>query len=413
MFTVEAWSTFFVAKNPRMAAHCNLTTKHGQFDYMIRSSVQIPSDSEGISFPYVVELAQPDFSTPLQVIDRFLKYCLGDSEDEVREAFDRIRSAWGNIAITSYGKEVAHMFWCLGVALESGATLRVISSSVDAYNGCLLLGKFSVTVRNTIFRSASRDTLMKDFGKSSPHDTSLASIFKKLVYPSDEERDEAMNDCQNIQDVRTQIGTHAVREDQIGEIRRLSLYLTFPADKRPLFITGFNISKILDAIADESTDEADFPLYPPAITFSNRRERLWAAFGSIAPSFLVPGGKKMHLGESFEVSVRGKEGQKMSRSVKKIGIVMKPLSEALIDLKTVIDEKTIFNPHGSSIMARSSSSALIKTLDGDQCVQVVVGLRRIAQVTISDVAGVGKEKRKTFDDREGGPSRKKSRIDEL
>jgi hypothetical protein len=40
-------------------------------------------------------------------------------------------------------------------------------------------------------------------------------------------------------------------------------------------------------------------------------------------------------------------------------------------------------------------------------------LRRIAQVTISDVAGVGKEKRKTFDDREGGPSRKKSRIDEL
>jgi hypothetical protein len=396
-----------------MAAYCNLTTPHQSFEYLIRGSAQIPSDAEGLSFPYVADLSQDDFSTPITVVERYLKYCLGDSEDEVRDAFERLRSGWGTLAITPYGRELAHMFWCVGIAIESGGSLRVISSSSDAYHGCIVLGRFSLTIRNITYATSKRETLVADFGKASPHDTSLATIFSKIFYASPEDRTEAKDACDSIHELREILQKQGTSEEGREIIRRLSFYVTFSSDKRPLVFTAFNIARVLEAIADPTIDETQFPLYPPAILMSDRTGRLWSAFGAMAPSFRVPAGKKMHLGESFQVVERGKEGAKIPRTVKKIGFVIKPFEEALTDLRSVIDDKTIFNPHGSSIMARSSSSALVKTVDGDQCERIIAALRRVASVTVSDKSGTAKGKRRADEDADDVINRKKKRVDDI
>jgi hypothetical protein len=396
-----------------MAAHCNLVTRHANFDYLIRAPAQIPSESTGLLFPFVPELANPDYSTPLRVIDRFLKYCLGDSAEEVREAFDRLRSSWGVLALTSYGSQLAHMYWCLGLALESGGTVRVISSSSDSYNGCMVLGKFSITVRDVTYNCASRETLVADFGKASPHDTALSSIFGKIFFKDDDERTDKKDECTSIHDIRKILEIKGTSEVGREEIRRLSYFLSFDENNSPLSFTAHNVSRILEAIDNAELDETSFPLYPPALLFTDRKARLWSAFGAMAPSFRVPGGKKMSLEDTFQVTERSKGGEKTTRSVKKIGFVLKPLKESLDDLNALITDKTIFNPHGASIMSRASSGALVKTFEGDQCDKVVVGLRKIAKVTISEASGSGKNKRKPEMDIDEEMNRKKARADDL
>jgi hypothetical protein len=55
----------------------------------------------------------------------------------------------------------------------------------------------------------------------------------------------------------------------------------------------------------------------------------------------------------------------------------------------------------------------VKTFEGDQCDKVVVGLRKIAKVTISEASGSGKNKRKPEMDIDEEMNRKKARADDL
>jgi hypothetical protein len=277
----------------------------------------------------------------------------------------------------------------------------------------MLIGSFSIHFREVSYYSAPRDTLVRDFGKASPHDSALTAIFAKIFYSGAKERNQAMKLCSNLHDVREQLSKQGTAEEGREEIRRCSFYVTFPDDLPPLTYTAFNVARVLEAIDNLEIDETKFPIYPPAILFSDRRDRLWSAFGSLAPSFRVPGGKKMNLGDTFQVTERGKGGEKSARSVKKIGFVLRDLKDAIQDLITTMDDKTIFNPHGASIMSRASSSALVKTFEGDSCEKVVFGLRRVCKLTVSEGSGAGKGKRKADTETGEESNLKKSCADDL
>lgn len=273
------------------------------------------------------------------------------------------------------------------------------------------MGEFSLYFREKSFSSVSRAALVSDFDTSSPHDAALKSIFGKIIFKDKAERDQARDSVTNIQGVAGFIRKQGTTEDGREEIRRHSMFLAFDATPPPLTFTAHNITKVLEAIANPDIKESEFPIYPPAILFPDRRDRLWSAFGSSAPSFRVPGGKKMDLRETFQVVERSKVGEKTSRAVRKIGFILKKLDESLSDLHTMIDDKFIMNPHGAAIMSRASSSSLVKTLEKEQCESVVAALRKVAQVTVSDpVDRAGK--RKADADVEEGPS-KKTRADDL
>jgi hypothetical protein len=121
----------------------------------------------------------------------------------------------------------------------------------------------------------------------------------------------------------------------------------------------------------------------------------------------------MPLDRPFEVPEKGKD--KTTRTVNKIGFILKPLKEAIVDLHKVIDDtKSVLNPHGSSIMARSSSGSLIKKAEGAQCELILGALRRAAKVTVAVASGSSSRKRGNagddFEERRGG---KRPRADDL
>lgn len=396
-----------------MVAHANLATSHRDFDFTISSRNQIPADATGFLFPFVLELANPDYSTPIAVVSRYLKGALGDTDEEALEAFDRLRANWSILAITMWGAELAHMFWCLGITLASGGTLRVITSSADRYAGCMLLGNhFTISIRGAqLLRPANREALVLDFGSASPHDGAMVAIFSKIFFASMEDRAAARVACQSIHDLRAVLARQGTVETGRALIERLALHLEFPGHIPSLPPTGHNISRVLDCVANENQPESEFPLYPPFVLEESRAARLWSAFGSTAPSFRVPGGKTMQLGKAFEVVERDNKGARNARSVKKIGVILKPLKEAIQDLEIVRTEGTVLNPYGSGIMARSSAQTLVKTLEGDQCERVLASLRRYAKVTVTEESGASGSKRKARDDGEKG--KKKRRADDL
>jgi len=221
-----------------------------------------------------------------------------------------------------------------------------------------------------------------------------------------------MDNCSSLHHLRVILGSKGTAEGGREEIKRLVPLLSFKGQQAPLPATGFNISQILDAIANESIEEQQFPIHPTMVLERERKHRLWSAFGAIAPSFIVAGGKKMDLGKPFDVSERDRKGERSTKTVRKVGFVLKPLGEAIKDLNTVLNEHTIHNPHGSSLMQRSSSQSLIRTLENDQCDLVIASLRRAAKVTVSDESGAGKGKRKEdhFEEERGA---KRRRADDI
>lgn len=398
-----------------MVIHSNSIVAFDKVQYTIKAPSEIPADVKGFIFPFVDELALPDYSTPIAVINKYFKGLLGDTADEAEDAFNRLRSAWAVIAITPWGNELAHMFWCLDVAFTAGALLRVMSTSTDRYTGCLVLGSgYAISFDGQESRvPLPRDTLVTEFGSASPHDAALTFIFSQIYYASDAERLADKELCSSVHDVREKIQERGAKESQREAIVKMSMFLEFGVQNHPLAPTPFNISKVLFAVSDSTLSEREFPLHPSALLESDRVARLWSAFGSTAPSFQVPGGRQMPLDRPFEVPEKGKD--KTTRTVNKIGFILKPLKEAIVDLHKVIDDtKSVLNPHGSSIMARSSSGSLIKKAEGAQCELILGALRRAAKVTVAVASGSSSRKRGNagddFEERRGG---KRPRADDL
>jgi len=404
----SAWTQFYLASNPSMKAHCNLVVRHAAYFPIVQSANQLP-DYPGFLCPFVLDLSLPDRSIPIDIINRYFLGCLGDTEREAADAFNRLKASWGVLAITPWGMELAHMYWCLGYMMLTGCTIRVITSSVDKYMGCALLGDgYALQLDDSLIHPASVEKMREDFSAASPHDAAVSVIFNKIFFTDNEKRAEAKMTCTSIHDLRKVLAKQGTSELGRREIEKNAAFLDYANDFRPLPITGANISKILQIIAETTMDESLVYLHHSEIMNPSRTERLWSAFGPLAPSFRVPAGKKMELSGSFEVTERSSKGAKTSRIVKKIGFILKPLAEAILDLEAVKRDKFILNPHGTALMGRVSAQSLIRTVEGEQCTSVLAALRSFAQVTVAEASS---SKRKLDDEGEERGSKKRRADD--
>jgi len=90
-------------------------------------------NAEGLWVPFFSDLHHFDKATVPNVIETYFMGCLGNDAESAIEMSRNIRAAWGNIAYTEFGKQIAHLAFCIRIALEAQA--RVVPLFRGDYAG--------------------------------------------------------------------------------------------------------------------------------------------------------------------------------------------------------------------------------------------------------------------------------------
>nr|WCL23001.1 hypothetical protein [Armillaria spp. ambi-like virus 3] len=397
-----------LAREAKYMAHANLAVPFEAYKPEINSAAQIPN-GRGFCLPYVRDLSLPDYRIVPSVIGRYFLGLLGSTAEESQEVFDDLKSSWGIICRTELGFELAHMYWCIALAIETRSQILAIVPSSKKYLGCMIIGDgYNMDIRGRLISPCVRGDLVEAFGTLNPHDGALAKIYWLLEYGSAEARIQDRDACKSLRGLWLDIKNHPQRADKTDELKKLAMQLSFPGSE-PLSATAYNVATILGAIADTNLSEDKFPLYPTCVVSNDRSERLLSAFGAYAPSFMVPGGKMMMLDKPFEVQV-GKKSEGNTKNVTKIGYIMKPLDAAVVDLERIREIKGVMNPHGSAIMGRTSANSLIRSAEAENASGIIYALRLYTGTAISEVV-LGKKRAREQEGQTGEGSKRKRAND--
>jgi hypothetical protein len=394
--------------------HCNIPTTLARAQTCVMSATELPEGHHGIISPYVEELANPDHQTLAAFICLYLHKFLGPTAESAGRELREMLSAIGPLSGTPWGNELAHICWCLDITLRAQCTSRWMVDGSGSYIGTVILGAgYTLNMKDRSFSPQSRDTLVKDYATASPHLVALERIYSQMSQLTPEQRASALAGCDSVHLLRIDLLSAPLTAHAKDVVMAELPKLFFPTDPAPLAPNASNVALCLNAIANESIRINDLPMLPSKV-FESRMVRVWSAFGKIAPSFLVSGGKQMDLERSFEVRRRGAGGVMEAQAVNKIGIVLKPIDDAVNDLQQVRLKMEILNPHGASMATRVSSDSLIRSFEKTACSNVVAALRAFCGITgvggpSGDVSG-RKKKRDAGDDA-GGPTKRIALLD--
>jgi hypothetical protein len=125
-------------------------------------------------------MSLPDSMTVPQIISRYFFKNLGVDRESAADSLALIKSGYTQWGKTRQGKEIAHIFRCLAVALESQARLYVcVDNSV--YSGCAVMGEqFSVVFNGKSYEVEERLDMYSSFLKVNAHESSVARIIELL-----------------------------------------------------------------------------------------------------------------------------------------------------------------------------------------------------------------------------------------
>jgi hypothetical protein len=391
--------------------HGNNIAPFQAYDPVISTAADIPANWSGLFYSYVPELAKEDPVTVMQVIETYFRGFLGQDGETVLTVFEELKSAWGNLRSTKWGHELTHLYKCIQIAFEAGTAIKVIVTPDNLYAGCLLMGGgYVLSVAGHEFSPRDNGVLVAEFDLASPHQNALTTIKGLINYPDDLTRQNATLSVNALRNDAIRYG-YDVNDRQ--EILDNCGKLCFP-NSTNLSVNAFNIQRICQAIVQHASGPLPEGtlIHPTNLLERDNRKALWSGFGPFAPTFRVPNGKSMGLDEPFSVS-RAIGGGRSKVSVAKIACQLVPLDRAQADLELMISTKTILNPHGTNVMNRNSSGAILRDYEGNHADIVIGALRSIAGVNVVNTGGTGngrnKRGRDEDDDTISGRS-KKARV---
>jgi hypothetical protein len=376
-------------------------------NYTIYNATDIPGDNT-LLFPFVTALAREDDDMVLSTINRYLFGLLGKDEESALAVYRVLKESWGVIKMTLWGDELAHLYSAIKLCFMTGAMARVIATPNNIYQGFVLIGSgYTLYQYDVEHTPVTKADFVKAFKMSSPHTASLMEILDIINFPDDMERANMKSSvCKTYQIglLLRQYGYNANDEDRI---RRLARNLVFPLDN-PLPITSINVTNVLTAMFSESISEENFPLHYLAILEKDRRNRLLSAFGSTAPSFLVPGGRSVSLDGNFEYQITVK-GKKEVKTTTRMFAIVVPLAKACEDLATMLVTHSVNTPIATPLAGRASSFSMIREYSGAGGASVLGCLRSLCGVSMTGASTSAAGKRKRDEDPES--SVKKARED--
>jgi hypothetical protein len=385
----------------------NLPEPFLAYNYTVTSKADLPN-SGGLLFPFVAALCKPDSETVYDTLQRYFFHALGSDLLVAKTVLSNIKVALGVLKQTMWGDELAHMYSCIRLCLETGAAAKVMTTSANVYQGFFLYGgSFQILHLNDLYESSTYEDIQIAFESASPHHAALTNIMEKVNFADDLERQNIFPTITNVYSLAKIIREKGYNANDEQSIRQNAVNLIFPNDNY-LPITANNISRVFLAMTTSGDEEARFPVHPLAVLEKDKKKRLLSAFGAHAPTFLVPGGRSMSL-TSKEFTYKVKEGKsKVDKTVTKMYCQVVPLEKAQKDLDTVLTSKTVHSLIGTNLARRASTVSLTREFEGTSGTQVLAALRSVVGVSVGTGAGV---KRKAEDDL-NDESRKK-RVDAM
>lgn len=286
----------------------------------------------GIFVPFVLDLADPDPKMVPSVLKRYFLGCLGVSTESIRQTMHQVESAWGVLAFTEVGHEMAHMAKCIELALEGQAQCFPLFED-ERYNGCVLVGAgFSVISGDETFVPVDYDVLRAKITEFGTHNASLKGIAmivgldEKALEELDDENRTPITSMYMLSQVlvKTKI-TEATKDD----VLKLAVHLHFGRS------WSFNFNTLEKALTLLSSDDPlprDLPIHSSFLFSTNRVELVWSCFGAMAPTPHYPSSTM------WDLTKTARPTKMCFRHVK--------LTQAIADIKTVISSKKISVPAG-------------------------------------------------------------------
>jgi len=366
---------------------------------------------EGLIFPFVHELALPDPSSVASVVHGYFMGFLSTDQRTASDNFQKILRDWGVIMTTPMGHILSHLYWVMGLSFKTQTTVRLIVQ--PAYGGCVLLGAgYRLAIGDRYISPRPYSELVAGFDKASPHRNALTTIFALIPYTSANDRGAAMTTCVSMQNLKFVLAHRPLSNDQRSTVTEAASRLRFINDPMPTTPNSTNISVALTLIS--SNAPITHLHLPSKLLFSeDRMELIWGQFGANAPSFQVQGGKSQDFSRRMIHKQRKDQNnaasELVSMTTRRLGIIMVPLEQAVRELQMTLRETTISNPFASAIMGRVSSKSTIKTFEGNSFDDLIVSLRKAANVT-EPMTEEGPSKRPRDNDDEEDESVRAKRV---
>lgn len=288
----------------------------------------IPNAS-GIFVPFVAELAVEDTLTVPTLVSTYFLRSLASTHATMIGQMDSIRSGWSMVACTRLGHEWSHMAKCIEIALQAQCFVYPIYTN-DVYEGTVICGAgYRVGLRDQVFGPSAYAELLTTVQDNTMHRKSLLDIVN--IVGAEHHAD--ISGCEDIRTLSKLLLTMKLDETSKQEIVKCAMNLNFR--NKYWSTSAANMQRALHYLSKPDEEiETDIPMYPKYIFSIDRDEQIFSAFGHMAPTFMIPNGRKCVM-------------QSMEAAPKNLTIRTVSVDAAVLDFKYIRDNGYITNNMGN------------------------------------------------------------------
>lgn len=133
--------------------------------------------SNGVIMKFNQRLALPDPNIIGDILGRHFLLCLGDNTDDQFENLHFLKSGLSSLRLTKLGDELAHMFKCIEIAIESQSGCIPFFTG-STYEGCIVAGgpNAIISINGDSIPFLPLTQLKDEFLNVSDHSSALANI---------------------------------------------------------------------------------------------------------------------------------------------------------------------------------------------------------------------------------------------
>lgn len=297
-------------------------------------------NADGLFFPYVKDLSVSDNLTVPNVVIHYMCKSLGSNVQEIVQVIGMLKSAWGLIKETDFGHEISHMYKCIDIALKSQAAVFPIFTN-GIYEGTVIWGTgHYIGLHNKVYRPLAYKELLEEISDKSMHSSAL----REIINLCGSDANNAISGCKSIRELAKVVQGLELTEVSKTQIVKAAHKLCY-TNKYWSSVHRY-VCQMLDLLTNWDSEgvDADIPMHPSKIFSTNREEVVLSAFGHQAPTFLIPNGQNIALQED-------------RNPPKHFHVRMVELNKAIVDMRYVIENRTITN-NNSNLSSKHKDSSL-------------------------------------------------------
>jgi len=254
----------------------------------------------GYCLPYFRNICEPSKPVIVQVIRRYFLACFGDSSEEASVQWANWLKGVEKWHKSDAGRVVAHILFCIQLALESQSRVYILLSNGVYLGSCLLGFKFVIWRNGQVVLPETADALHSLAIRLDAHSGNvekISTILSRLSLSGGMEVEETPV----LSSARKTFLEINKREkptdsDEVTELAEAVNGLTFDEKYWPIAVDKLIlwISTIQD---DDKEISEDWPMYLTGEMMydTSRAHQILAAFGPMAPSMVDSGGKDFEI----------------------------------------------------------------------------------------------------------------------